>query len=252
MDDAALAHELADLADAITLGRFRSSSLRVETKPDMSPVSQADREAEAAIRRRLAEARPGDAVLGEEGGGAGGSEASRRWIIDPIDGTRAYVRGMPVFATLIALEIEGSLTLGMVSAPALRRRWWAMRGEGAHADGRRIGVSAVRRVEDCVLSTGNITDLDVPRRAAVLRLGERCWSMRALGDFWSHVLVAEGSVDVAVEPLGAVWDYAALLPIVEEAGGRFTDLAGAARVDGVSAVSTNGLLHETVLEALRP
>ena len=201
--DLALAHELADVADAITLSRFRAHDLRVETKPDMSPVSEADTAVEGAIRRRLREARRGDGILGEEEG-ADSADAARRWIIDPIDATRAYVRGIPVFATLIALEVEGTVQIGVVSAPGLRRRWWASRGGGAHADGRPIHVSAVRRIEDAFISTTDVRFLDEPLRAAYAALALRCWTARALGDFWSHMLVAEGAVDVAVEPGGNI------------------------------------------------
>ena len=251
-DDLQLTHELADIADGITLSRFRAADLRVETKPDMSPVSEADTAVESALRRRLAQSRPADAVLGEEeGGGSEAEEAARRWIIDPIDATRAYVRGVPVFATLIALEVEGRVDIGVVSAPGLRRRWWARRGEGAFADGAPLHVSRVRRLEDAFISTTDLRFLDEPHRAAYVALALRCWTARALGDFWSHMLVAEGAVDIAVEPGGSIWDFAAIQPIVEEAGGRFTDYDGVARIDGGRAISTNGLLHDAVLEAMR-
>jgi len=251
-DDLTLALELADLADAITLPRWRTAELRVATKPDLTPVSDADTAAEAAMRRRLAAARPGDAVIGEEEGPVGAAAAERRWILDPIDGTRSYVRGLPVFATLIALEVAGRIEVGVVSAPALRRRWWSARGRGALADGAPIHVSRVARIEDAFVST---TDprayADERRRRAHDALVRRCWTSRALGDFWSHVLVAEGGVDVAIEPGAAPWDLAPLLVIVEEAGGRLTDLDGRARIDAGAAVTTNGLLHDEVLAALR-
>jgi len=249
-DDLTLALELAGIADAITLGRFRASDLRVETKPDMTPVTEVDRAVETALRRRLADVRPDDAVLGEEQGATGGS-ARRRWIIDPIDGTRGYVRGLPVYATLLALEVDGDIVVGVASAPALHRRWWAARGEGAHTPSGRIRVSRVHRLEDASISTTDPGNLTKPGlRHAYGALAGRCWQSRALGDFWSHVLVAEGTLDIAVEPIAAVWDLAPLRLIVEEAGGRFTDLQGTARVDGGNALSTNGLLHDEVLEAL--
>jgi histidinol-phosphatase len=249
-DDLALAQELADAADVITMARFRATDLRVETKPDMSPVSEADRAVESDMRSRIAEARPGDGVLGEEEGDHV-SSSERRWILDPIDGTRAYVRGLPVFASLIALQVDGRIDLGIVSAPGLRRRWWAARGLGAFANGLPIHVSAVTSVADAFISTGDLAHFDSARRAAYMALAAQSWNGRALGDFWSHMLVAEGTIDIAVEPLGAVWDYAALQPIVEEAGGRFTDFEGVARFDGTTAISTNGLLHDAVVGALR-
>ena len=238
--DLALALALADAADAISLGRFRASDLLVETKPDRTPVTEADRAVEEAIRERLAVERPDDGMLGEEFGVTGGG--SRRWIVDPIDGTRNYSRGIPVWATLIALEEDGAIRLGVVSAPALGRRWWAERGAGAFANGDPIHVSRVAAVEDAVLCFA----LEQPLPA----IAQRCWHPRAYGDFWAHMLVAEGAVDGAIDAVGVkVWDLAALQPIVEEAGGRFSDRDGIARVDGLSAISSNGLLHEALLEA---
>jgi histidinol-phosphatase len=237
--DLSLALALAGEADAISLSRFRASDLLVETKPDLTPVTEADRAVEAAIRDTLARERPVDGILGEEGGVTGGG--TRRWIVDPIDGTRNYSRGIPVWATLIALEENGGLRLGVVSAPALGRRWWAERGAGAFANGEPIGVSRVARVEDAVLCFALEQQLPA--------LAHRCWHPRAYGDFWAHMLVAEGAADGAIDAVGVkVWDIAAILPIVEEAGGRFTDLTGVARIDGGSAVSSNGLLHVELLE----
>ena len=238
--DLALALSLADAADAISLGRFRASDLLVETKPDRTPVTEADRAVEEAIRERLERERPEDGMLGEEFGVTGGG--GRRWIVDPIDGTRNYSRGIPVWATLIALEEDGVVQLGVVSAPALDRRWWAERGAGAFVNGDPIRVSRVGQVEDAVLSLA----LERPLPA----IAHRCWHPRAYGDFWAHMLVAEGAVDGAIDAIGVkVWDLAALQPIVEEAGGRFSDQDGTARVDGLSAISSNGLLHEALLEA---
>ena len=236
--DLSLALELADLADSIALPRFRASDLRVETKPDLSPVTEADTAVEQAIRARLAADRPGDGVLGEEFGDD--SSGGRRWIVDPIDGTRNYSRGIPVWATLIALEDDGVLQVGVVSAPALGRRWWAELGAGAFSDGRPIHVSAVARIEDAILCFA--LDRQLPEIAA------RCWHARGFGDFWAHMLVAEGAADGAIDAVGvSIWDLAAVRIVVEEAGGRFSDAAGVARIDDGSAISSNGLLHDELL-----
>ena len=239
--DLELALRLADTADSISLPRFRSG-LTVETKADKSPVTEADRLVESELRRMLAEARPDDAVLGEEEGAVG--TGRRRWIVDPIDGTRNDSRGIPVWATLIALEDNAVIRVGVVSAPALRGRWWAERGAGAFANGEPMHVSAVATVEDAVLSFS--IENDVPP------LARRAWHARGLGDFWAHMLVAEGAVDGAVDAVGvSEWDLAAVQVIVEEAGGRFSDFAGDPRIDGGSAVSSNGLLHEELLLAIQ-
>lgn len=250
--DLHIALELADLADSITLPRFRSKTLRVETKPDMTPVSAADRLVEAELRKRLAGVRPDDAVLGEEMG-ASGSASARRWIIDPIDGTRNYVRGVPTWGTLIALEVDARIVVGVASAPALSRRWWAARGEGAFTGDGPIRVSSVRRIEDAYISTTDSTAFaGIPAiRHNYAALAKRCWTARGLGDFWSHALVAEGAIDIAVEMPVAPWDIAAVKVIVEEAGGRVTDILGADRIDSGHVLSTNGLLHDEVLAALR-
>jgi histidinol-phosphatase len=251
--DLALALELAGLADAITLPRFRSAELVVSTKPDLTPVSEADRAAEEAIRRRLREARPDDAVLGEEFGATTGATGGqrRRWVLDPLDATKNYVRGIPVWASLIALEEDGAPVVGVVSAPALHRRWWAARGLGAFADGQPMSVSKVGDLSDAHLSYPAVGEFEPHGLLdAVLAIERRCWRTRGYGDFWSHVLVAEGAFDVAFEPEVEVWDVAPLAVIVEEAGGRFTDLAGRPRVEGGSALSTNGLLHDEVLDLL--
>jgi histidinol-phosphatase len=246
-----LALELATIADAVTAPRFRAVDLAVETKPDLTPVSEADRAAEEAIRRRLAEARPDHAVVGEEYGAEG--DSPWRWIVDPIDGTKNYVRGVPVWATLIALEHDGELLVGVVSAPALGRRWWGSRGGGAFADGQPIGVSKVGQLADASLSYAGLGGWAARGLAERFDdLTRRCWRTRGYGDFWQHMLVAEGAVDVAVEPEVSLWDLAALQVIVEEAGGRFTDLEGRARPDGGSAVTTNGILHDEVLSILTP
>ncbi|MGH9025822.1 MAG: histidinol-phosphatase [Acidimicrobiia bacterium] len=248
--DLELALELADLADGVTRPRFRARDLHVETKPDLTPVTEADRNVEQALRERLTATRPDDAVLGEEFGTTG--TGVRRWIIDPIDGTKNFVRGVPVWASLVALEVDRTIAVGVVSAPALGRRWWAARGQGAFADGASIRVSAVADIDDAHLAYDSVAGWDTRGlETEFLDLARRCWRTRGFGDFWSHMLVAEGACDIAVEPQVALWDLAPLLVIVEEAGGRFTDLGGDARADGGSAVSTNALLHDEVLDAFR-
>ena len=240
--DLELALRLADAADAVSIPRFRSG-LAIETKPDLTPVTEADRAVESELRRMLAKARPADSILGEEEGGSGA--ADRRWILDPIDATRNYARGNPVWGTLIALEEAGRVSLGVVSAPLLGRRWWAERDAGAWADGERIAVSAVSRVEDAVFS--------FPLDRAVPELARRAWNARGFGDFWAHMLVAEGAVDGAIDSVGVrEWDLAAVQVIVEEAGGRFSDFSGESRIDGGSAVSSNGHLHDELLAVVEP
>jgi histidinol-phosphatase len=220
---------------------FRSA-LAVERKPDGSPVTEADRAVERELRNLIEAARPEDGLVGEEYGSEGGRE--RRWFLDPIDGTKNFVRGIPVFATLIALEVEGRIEVGVVSAPALGARWWAVRGGGAHASGRPVRVSAVASLEQAQLAYDSVPGF------AVRGLEERFLGL-ALGDEHVRPEVAEGCVEIAVEPEVSPWDLAPLLLIVEEAGGRFTDLEGRPRIDGGSAVASNGLLHDQVLEALR-
>jgi histidinol-phosphatase len=240
--DLDLALRLADAADEIALSRFGARDLVVETKPDRTPVTEADRAVETELRTILGLERRRDAILGEEEGQTGSS--ARRWIVDPIDGTRNYSRGVPVWATLIALEDHGQVTVGVVSAPALHRRWWAERGAGAHANGDVVRVSRIARPEDAVLTFA--LEQSLPRLAG------RAWHARGYGDFWSHMLVAEGAVDGAIDAIGvSVWDLAAVQVIVEEAGGTFTDFAGEHRIDGQSAISSNGLLHADLLEAVR-
>ncbi|MEA2197470.1 MAG: histidinol-phosphatase [Solirubrobacteraceae bacterium] len=252
-DDLALALELAALADEITVARFRAEDLVIETKPDLTPVTEADRNVEHLIRDRLAEARPEDAIVGEEMGGSGG--APRRWIIDPIDGTKNYVRGIAVWATLLALEVDGRIEVGVVSAPALYRRWWASRGEGAFMyDGRvtrRLQVSAVGRLADSQLSYGGLEDWEERGRLdALLELGRSCWRTRGFGDILNYMLVAEGAVEIGSDPEAKLWDLAAPMVIVEEAGGRFSDLGGTARADGGDGIATNGLVHDAALEII--
>ncbi len=241
-DDLALALALADAADEITMRHFQSPSLAVKTKSDLTPVSEADEAVESMIRDRLSRERPADGIIGEELGSSGSQR--RRWIIDPIDATKNYVRGVPVFATLIALEGE----VGVVSAPALGRRWSASRGAGAFCNGRRIRVSRIDATTEAAIGYDSITDFDGHGLTdRFLALARSCARSRGFGDFWAHMLVAEGALDIAIEPAVALWDIAAVQVIVEEAGGRFSSLHDKAG----SAVSTNGLLHDAVLKAMR-
>ena len=320
-DDLDLALSLADIADEITLGRFLATDLVIETKPDLTPVTEADRAVERAVRERLGEVRAGDSVLGEEYGtsvlgeeygtsvlgeedgtsvlgeedgtsvlgeeygtsvlgeeygtsvlgeeygtsvlgeqhGASPAEShnDRRWIIDPIDGTKNYVRGIPVWATLLALQDGEEMTVGVVSAPAISRRWWAARGHGAFvSDGlddspRQISVSAVRELEDAQLCFPGLDDWEEQGGlSGLIALAARCWRSRGFGDFWSYMLVAEGAAEITCEPVVSLWDLAAPQVIVEEAGGRFTDLRGVRTADGGDAIATNGRLHEAALAIL--
>ena len=253
-DDLRLAHLLADDADSLTQARFRALDLHVMAKPDLSPVTDADQAVEEAIRRTLARARSRDAVIGEEQGSAGHSQ--RRWVIDPIDGTKNFVRGVPVWATLIALVVDDEVVLGVVSAPLLQRRWWASAGHGAWT-GRSLlrstpcQVSDVRRLEDASLSYSSVHGWDQRGRLGdFLSLSRRCWRTRAYGDFWSYMLVAEGAVDIAAEPELELYDMAALDVIVREAGGRFTSLDGTPGPFGGNALATNAHLHDAALAFL--
>ena len=253
-DDLVLARALADVADEITLARFGAADLVVESKPDLTPVSDADRAVEEALRARLSAERVGDAVSGEEFGAAG--SGSRRWVIDPIDGTKNFVRNVPVWATLIGLLDGEDAVLGVVSAPALGRRWWACRGGGAWAtwqggEPRALAVSKVSQLGDASLSYASLAGwARQGRRDAFVALTDRVWRSRAYGDFWSYMLVAEGAVDLAAEPELALWDMAALAPIVTEAGGRFTGLDGVDGVQRGNAAASNGLLHKAFLAAI--
>ncbi len=251
-DDISLAQQLADQADALTMERFGALDLRIETKPDLTPVTDADRGAEESLRTALSASRPGDALLGEEYGGTA-VFAGRQWVLDPIDGTKNFVRGLPVWATLIALLVDGVPEVGVVSAPALRRRWWAGSGEGAFTsfDGvtRRISVSGVDDVASASLSYSDLTGWGV-RRSRFLDLVDAVWRVRGYGDFWSYCLLAEGAVDIVAEPEVKLWDLAPLDVLIREAGGRFTNLEGSPGPHGGSAVATNGLLHDRVLSSL--
>lgn len=256
-NDLALAAELADAADTITTARFRSHDLSVHSKPDRTPVTDADTAVEDAVRGLVGARRPAENVAGEERGGAA-TQSGRVWLVDPIDGTKNFLRGVPVWATLLALVEDGEPVVGMVSAPLLGRRWWAARGSGAwlrdSAGEHRLAVSEVASLADAYLSTTDLNSWgEHHNRNAYLGLTEACWETRAFGDFWQHCLVAEGAIDVAVEPIVNPWDVAAAQVLVTEAGGRFTDLSGAARFDTGSALSTNGLLHkETFTHVSRP
>jgi histidinol-phosphatase len=254
-DDLRLAHVLADAADAQTMARFKALDLHVETKPDLTPVSDADRSVEEAIRSTLSRARPRDAITGEEFGATG--HGPRRWIVDPIDGTKSFVRGVPVWATLIALMDGDQVVAGVASAPALHRRWWAARGSGAYtgnslSSATRLAVSGVRDLGSASLSFSSLSGWAArDRETAFLTLTRSVWRVRAYGDFWSYMLVAEGAIDVAAEPEVALHDLAALTVIVTESGGRFTDLSGTDGPGGGSGVATNGHLHDEVLGLLK-
>ncbi|GGH59365.1 histidinol-phosphatase [Rothia aerolata] len=250
-DDLRLAHILADSVDRQTIARFQAHDFTVETKPDLTPVTEADCEAEQLIRSQLSRVRTRDSVLGEEFGESGTSP--RQWVIDPIDGTKNFVRGVPVWATLIALVEHGKPVVGLVSAPALQRRWWAASGAGAYtgrslAKASRIQVSQVSSLSDASFSYSSMTGWkDLGVRESFLELTDTVWRTRAYGDFWSYCMVAEGSVDIAAEPELNLYDMAALVPIVTEAGGRFTSLAGEDGPHGGNALASNGLLHDAAL-----
>jgi histidinol-phosphatase len=251
-DDLALAMTLADRADTLTRERFGALDLRVETKPDLTPVTDADRAVEAELREVLGRERPGDSVVGEEFGGTT-TFTGRQWIIDPIDGTKNFVRGVPVWASLIALLDDGVPVVGVVSAPALQRRWWAAGGQGAFvsvagAAPRRLSVSSVAQLDSASLSFSSLSGwAQRGLRERLIELTDAVWRVRAYGDFFSYCLLAEGAVDIAAEPEVSVWDLAALDILVREAGGKFTGLDGVAGPHRGDAVATNGLLHERVL-----
>ena len=280
LDDLALAHALADLADAITLDRYQSQDLVITTKPDNTPVTDADRAVETAIREALGTHRSGDGLVGEEFGSDKGS-SGRYWVIDPIDGTKNFMRGVPTWATLIALvQVDASgneeVVVGIASAPALARRWAAAKGHGATVrfnagaddfdnaetvkdfesfslavNEKKISVSKVSTLSDASISYSDFVGWG-DRLEPFQKMLAGAWRTRGIGDFWSHMLVAEGAVDVAVEPSLAVWDMAALDIIVREAGGTFTDTSGQSGPFGGSGVSTNGLLHNAVINGLNP
>lgn len=253
--DLNLAIELANIADAISLERFRALDLHVENKPDRTPVTDADRSVEQAIKKVLIEKVPNDALIGEEFGNAG--NASRTWIIDPIDGTANYLRGVPVWATLIALAIDGKPMVSVVSAPALGRRWWAAPEIGAFTkdiDGsvREIKVSAVSELENSSFSYNNLQLWDQAGMLSQLTsLSRKVWRTRAYGDFWSYMLLAEGALDIVSEHDLKIYDIAALVPIVEQAGGKFSAIEGPLTSETSSVLATNGSLHESVRNSLK-
>ena len=272
-DDLALAHALADLADAISLDRYQAQDLVVTTKPDNTPVTDADRAVETAIREALATHRPTDGLVGEEFGSDKGT-SGRYWVIDPIDGTKNFMRGVPTWATLIALvnvDAAGAeeVVVGIASAPALARRWSAAKSLGAFvrfnagsfddlsenfdasSNEKKISVSKIAQLSDASISYSDFVGWG-DRLEPFQKMLAQAWRTRGIGDFWSHMLVAEGAVDVAIEPSLAVWDMAALDIIVREAGGAFTDIAGQNGPFGGSGVSTNGVLHNAVINGLNP
>jgi histidinol-phosphatase len=248
-EDLALALELAEIADAISLARFHALDLHVETKPDRSPVTDADRAVELAIKDVLAAKRPNDGIVGEEFGNSGST--TRKWIIDPIDGTANYMRGVPVWATLIALSIDGKAVVSVVSSPALGRRWWAAPGiaKTSDIDGsvRDLKVSAIADLENASLSYNNLQLWDsYGYLDNLINLSRKVWRTRAYGDFYSYMLLAEGSVDIVAEHDLKLYDIAALVPIVEQAGGQFSAINGPLTEDTASVLATNGALHDTV------
>ncbi|MFC4947149.1 histidinol-phosphatase [Pseudonocardia sp. GCM10023141] len=251
--DLELALRMADTADAITLKRFRAADLHVTRKPDRTPVTDADTATEHALREQISAERPDDAVLGEEEGGTV-PESGRGWVLDPIDGTKNYSRGVPVWATLIGLTVAGQPVVGVASAPALGRRWWAAQGLGAWTtdspggEPRRLTVSGVTDIGDAYLSTTDVRTFAEQGRLDNYRaLMDAVWETRAFGDFWQYCLVAEGVLDIAVDPIANPWDLAALVPILDEAGGRLTSLTGTGGYADGDGIATNGALHEAAL-----
>ncbi|MDR0836890.1 MAG: histidinol phosphatase [Propionibacteriaceae bacterium] len=253
-DDLRFAHLLADNADSIALARFKAHDLQLDEKPDHTWVTDADKSVEETIRKMLATSRPRDAIHGEEMDDTG--YGPRRWVIDPIDGTHNYMRGVPVWATLIGLMIDGEVRVGVVSAPSLGRRWWASEGTGAYVgkslfNATKLHVSNIQRVEDSFLSYGEVGEwIEEGRGQQFVDLMRDCNRTRAFGDFWHYMMVAEGAIDIACEPDLALYDMAALDVIVREAGGRFTNLDGQDGPVGPGALATNGLLHDEVLARL--
>ena len=253
--DLDLAIELADIADAISLQRFRALDLHVESKPDRSPVTDADRSVEQALKKVLAEKAPNDALIGEEYGNTGA--ASRTWIIDPIDGTANFMRGVPVWASLIALAEDGKPVVSVVSAPAMGRRWWAAPKIGAFTrdiDGstRAIAVSGIAELENASLSYNNLQLWDQAGLAdELIEFSRKLWRTRAYGDFWSYMLLAEGALEIVTEHDLKIYDIAALVPIVEQAGGKFSALDGPLTPQSSSVLATNKKLHDLTTAAFQ-
>lgn len=259
-DDVALALTAAAAADVISLQRFRAQDLVITTKPDRTPVTDADQAVEKVIRSIISTSRPSDSILGEEMGSdtPPGPQPGRQWIIDPIDGTAGFLRGLPIWATLIALAIDGKPVVGVVSAPALRQRWFGATGLGAHTlrhdhtTPETLAVSAVSALNDATVSYNSLPGwVSDGRGDHVMTLATTAWRARALGDFWSYMLVAEGALDVAGEADLAPYDMAALVPIVQEAGGRFSSLDGDDGIWSGTALATNSLLHDEALAITR-
>ena len=255
INDLDLALKMADHADEISLKRFRALDLLVESKPDRSPVTDADRAVETELRSIVADYKPSDSFIGEEFENTGAS--NRNWIVDPIDGTANYLRGVPIWATLIALRVDGVITTSVVSAPALGRRWWAHRGNGAFTmdiDGsvRALQVSKISNLEDSSISYNNMQLWDqAGKLPQLIELGRKVWRTRAYGDFYSYMLLAEGSIDLVAEHDLKIYDIAALVPIVEEAGGQFSDLSGPLTESSSSVMASNSLLHAQFQQALK-
>lgn len=255
-DDLAVALTLAHEADLIAIDRYRAQDLDVQLKPDRSEVTDADTRVERMIREHLAQARPGDPILGEEFGGGDPHAPGRQWIIDPIDGTANFVRGVPIWGLLLSLVVDGVPQVGVVSMPAMGRRWWAATGHGAWAEvegqpARRIRVSGIDDLAAATFSYNSIQQWDEAGRVdQVVALGRAVGRTRAFGDAWSYMLLAEGAIDIAGEFGLKPWDLAALVPIVREAGGTITDIAGGDRLDDQSVIATNGALHRSVLDFL--
>jgi histidinol-phosphatase len=253
-DDLSLALALAGNADLISLDRFTALDLVVTTKPDRTPVTDADRAVERSIRAGILAARPGDSILGEEYGTEG--DSSRQWIIDPIDGTANFLRGVPIWGTLISLAIDGVPVVGVVSAPALGKRWYAATGHGAFAQAhgeepRRLRVSAVGELADAAISYNSIQGWDgAGYLDELVELSRGVWRARSIGDMWAYMLLAEGSLDVVSEFDLKPYDMAALIPIIEEAGGRFTSVTGDPGPWHGNALASNGVLHDAVLQIL--
>ena len=256
-DDLSLALSLAEAADRVSMDRFRAQDLEISTKPDRTPVTDADRAVEDIIRDAIRDARPRDQILGEERGHSGGTDSGREWVIDPIDGTAGFLRGMPIWATMIALTINGIPQVGVISAPALGRRWWAAEGHGAwmseNGVERQLSVSKVASLSDASITYNSLPGwIGAGRGDQAVALATRAWRARAVGDFWGFMLVAEGSMDVCGEFDLQPYDIAALWPIVTEAGGRFTSVDGEQSLAAGSALATNGLLHDEVLSLVAP
>lgn len=254
-EDLGLALELAGHADVVTMHRFEATDLSVKEKPDLTPVSDADLNCEKHIRDSLKRSRPRDEVLGEEFGGQACYEG-RQWVIDPIDGTKNFVRGVPVWATLISLLEDGEPVVSVVSAPALRRRWYAAKGAGAYrvfgGEPKRLHVSQIEKLGHASLAMSSLTGWsERGLRDKFLNLTYKTWRLRGYGDFWSYCLVAEGAVDIATEPEVSLWDLAAPSLLVTEAGGTFTDLSGNPGPHGGSAIASNGRLHKAALQMLQ-